>query len=137
MNLFHTKIVVKNPCTETTCQNDGTCYVDSLSNAECFCKEGFGGKFCEIVKRPTAETTTTTTTTTTNTTKASMASYSKLNLILIWNKTSSVWDTLHWTFRVKTCFADCNYYWVNVYFPGFIIRTKKERRKSVNSWQRN
>jgi len=58
--LFFSKIVVKNPCTKTTCQNGGTCYADSLSNAECFCEEGFEGKFCEIDKRPTATTATTT-----------------------------------------------------------------------------
>jgi len=72
--LFYSKIVVKNPCTETTCQNGGTCYADSLSNAECFCKEGFEGKFCEIDKRPTVTTTTTEVTT-------KKDPYSKLNLI--------------------------------------------------------
>jgi len=71
--LIHTKIVVRNPCTETTCQNGGTCYADSLANAQCFCKEGFEGKFCEIDKRPTATTTTTT--------KSTIESSSKLNLI--------------------------------------------------------
>ena len=73
--LFHKKIVVKNPCIETTCQNGGTCYADSLSFALCFCKEGFGGKLCEIDKRPTATTTTTT--------KATTASSSKLNSFYI------------------------------------------------------
>jgi hypothetical protein len=72
--LFYSKIVVKNPCTETTCQNGGTCYADSLYNAECFCKEGFDGKFCEIDKRPTATTTTTT--------KATMAASSKFDSFL-------------------------------------------------------
>ena len=73
--LFRAKIVVKNPCTESTCQNGGTCYADSLSNFHCFCKEGFEGNFCEIDKRPTATTKTST--------KATIASSSKLNLINI------------------------------------------------------
>jgi hypothetical protein len=69
---FYLIIVVKNPCTETTCQNGGTCYADILWNAQCFCKEGFNGKFCEIDQRPTA--------TIKSTTKATMASSSKLNV---------------------------------------------------------
>ncbi len=71
--IFNKKIVVKNPCTETTCQNGGTCYADILWNAQCFCKEGFEGKFCEIEKRPTATTSTEVTT--------KKESYSKLNSI--------------------------------------------------------
>ena len=76
---FHSKIVVKNPCTKTTCQNGGTCYADILSNAQCFCEEGFEGKFCEIDKRPTVTTATTT--------KATMAPSSKFDSIHSWNKT--------------------------------------------------
>ena len=45
---LYTKIVVTNPCTRTTCGNGGTCYADSLLNAQCICAEGFGGKFCQI-----------------------------------------------------------------------------------------
>jgi len=74
MNFYlNTKIVVKNPCTKTTCQNGGTCYSDILSNAQCFCLSSFEGKFCEIDKIPTATTTTTT--------KATTASSSKLNSV--------------------------------------------------------
>jgi len=71
----HLIIVVKNPCTETTRQNGGTCYADILWNAQCFCKEGLNEKFCEIDQRPTA--------TTKSTTKATMASFIKLNYIHI------------------------------------------------------
>jgi hypothetical protein len=71
--LFNTKIVVTNSCTKMTCQNGGTCYADSLANAQCFCEKGFEGKFCEIDKRPT--------TTTTTTTKATIVASSKLNSI--------------------------------------------------------
>jgi len=60
---FYLIIVAKNPCTETTCQNGGTCYADILWNAQCFCKEGFNGKFCEIDQRPTDTTKSTTKTT--------------------------------------------------------------------------
>jgi len=57
------KLVENNPCTETTCQNGGTCYHDGLMITKCFCKEGFDGKNCENVKRPTTTTSTTTSTT--------------------------------------------------------------------------
>ena len=45
------KIVVNNPCTEKTCQNGGTCFADKLRQTNCFCKEGFDGKKCEIDQR--------------------------------------------------------------------------------------
>jgi len=53
---------VNNPCSETTCQNGGTCYADNLMNTQCFCQDGFDGQNCEIDTRTTTSTSTTSTT---------------------------------------------------------------------------
>ena len=44
---------MNNPCTKTTCENGGTCFADKLGQTKCFCKDGFGGKSCEIDQRST------------------------------------------------------------------------------------
>ena len=54
---------MNNPCTETTCQNGGTCFADKLRQTKCFCDEDFDGESCEINTRTTSTTTTTTSTT--------------------------------------------------------------------------
>ena len=53
---------MNNPCSETTCQNGGTCYADSLMNTQCLCQEGFDGQYCEIDTKTTTSTSTTSTT---------------------------------------------------------------------------
>ena len=48
---------MNNPCTETTCQNGGTCFADKLGQTKCFCEDGFDGESCEIDQRTTTTTT--------------------------------------------------------------------------------
>ncbi len=48
---------MNNPCTETTCQNGGTCFADKLGQTKCFCEDGFDGENCEIDQRTTTSTT--------------------------------------------------------------------------------
>ena len=43
---------------------------------------------------------------------------------------------IYWWLLINCLFFG-DYYWVNVNLPVFIIKSKKERRKSVISWWRN
>lgn len=39
----------KNPCTENTCLNGGSCFFNTDQGiTECFCQPGIEGKYCEI-----------------------------------------------------------------------------------------